>query len=152
MSNSLSNQPARIRRAFEMAEEFWEAEICGHKANGVGSVTISASAPFMYVYSACMHILPSTVAHTRENHSPANAAVKTRDILLCPCSDGPFNILGSAGPTRTVRKGGFVYATRGEMEFDSADLNVLADDGDLVSTIVHEMAHVSCSHRCCRLL
>lgn len=53
--------------------------------------------------------------------------------------DGPFGILGSAGPCR-VRPGN--QAAVGAMNFDVDDLDRLADQGQLESVILHEMGHV----------
>ena len=54
--------------------------------------------------------------------------------------DGPFGILGQAGPTQ-LRPGSFLPAA-GVMEFDTADLAMMERDGSLVSVITHEMGHV----------
>lgn len=54
--------------------------------------------------------------------------------------DGFGGILGRAGPTR-VRPGSLLPA-RGIMEFDSADLRRMEDDGELIDVIIHEMGHV----------
>jgi len=56
--------------------------------------------------------------------------------------DGIGGILGSAAPTSGVAGGGFLYATTGEMSFDSADLTNLENNGSLLDVILHEMAHV----------
>ena len=62
--------------------------------------------------------------------------------------DGPGKILGRAGPcfTRIVRFEGYPDIPRsvlaGAMEFDRDDLNRLAAQGILVSTVTHEMGHV----------
>lgn len=56
--------------------------------------------------------------------------------------DGSGGILGSAGPTGITNNGGFVLATTGVMQFDSADLADMELDGTLLSVILHEMAHV----------
>lgn len=53
--------------------------------------------------------------------------------------DGPFNTLGQAGPCY-IRSNGLPIT--GAMTFDGADLDWLADHGQLVSTILHEMGHV----------
>ncbi|MDB4293104.1 proprotein convertase P-domain-containing protein [Maribacter sp.] len=54
--------------------------------------------------------------------------------------DGAGGTLGQAGPTR-VRPGSLLPA-RGIMQFDSADLQRMEDDGSLTGVIIHEMAHV----------
>lgn len=58
--------------------------------------------------------------------------------------DGTGGILGQAGPTAITQLGDspFVYANRGRMRFDSADLSSLENRGRLFDVIVHEMAHV----------
>jgi hypothetical protein len=56
--------------------------------------------------------------------------------------DGQFGVLGSAGPTsfRSVSSGGLPL--QGVMNFDSADLESLAANGQLKDVILHEMGHV----------
>lgn len=54
--------------------------------------------------------------------------------------DGPRNQLARAGPTQ-LRRDSLLPVT-GIMEFDSADLKLLEEDGRLFDVIVHEMAHV----------
>ena len=58
--------------------------------------------------------------------------------------DGEGNVLGSAGPSAIAfgLDAGFVYASRGIMEFDTADLSALERANLLFDVIVHEMAHV----------
>jgi hypothetical protein len=57
-------------------------------------------------------------------------------------NDGPGGVLGSAGPTAGVSQGGFILATAGAMQFDSADLADLEASGALNAVILHEMGHV----------
>jgi hypothetical protein len=54
--------------------------------------------------------------------------------------DGPFGILGQAGPDR-FRSGSFL-PYHGFMEFDTADLASLEANGSLLAVILHEMGHV----------
>ena len=58
--------------------------------------------------------------------------------------DGVGGILGSAGPTGITQlpDSTFVYANKGRMRFDTADLASLESRGTLFDVIVHEMAHV----------
>lgn len=58
--------------------------------------------------------------------------------------DGVGGVLGSAGLTSITQLSDspFVYANRGLMLFDSADLTRLENRGRLFDVIVHEMAHV----------
>ena len=54
--------------------------------------------------------------------------------------DGPGGVLGQAGPTQ-LRPGSLLPA-RGIMQFDTADLQKMEDEGELLDVIIHEMAHV----------
>jgi len=56
--------------------------------------------------------------------------------------DGVGGTLGSAGPTMGDVQGGFLLATDGIMNFDTADLANLQSNGTLQSVVEHEMAHV----------
>lgn len=54
--------------------------------------------------------------------------------------DGPYGILGSAGPCSIRRSDGLpIYGT---MTFDSDDVAMLQEEGKLQSVILHEMGHV----------
>ena len=57
-------------------------------------------------------------------------------------NDGPGGILGWAGPTFGEWDSSILYATEGEMQFDSADLLWMETGNTLESVILHEMAHV----------
>ena len=64
------------------------------------------------------------------------------DLYICAqyaTIDGPGRVLGSAGPT-WIRSSGLTIA--GEMEFDSADVASLIDEGNFDSVILHEMGHI----------
>lgn len=54
--------------------------------------------------------------------------------------DGPHNRLAQACPVH-LRPGSLLPAT-GIMEFDSADLTLMEEDGRLLNVIIHEIAHV----------
>jgi hypothetical protein len=66
------------------------------------------------------------------------------DDLLIDASavpiDGPYGILGSAGPDYV--RAGSLLPIHGVMEFDTADLARLEADGSLFYTVVHEIGHV----------
>ena len=66
------------------------------------------------------------------------------DDLLIKASaahiDGPRSILGHAGP-RHLRRDSLLPVT-GVMEFDTADMDRMEDNGTLGSVIFHEMGHV----------
>ncbi|MCA9172661.1 MAG: hypothetical protein KDB23_33580, partial [Planctomycetales bacterium] len=57
-----------------------------------------------------------------------------------PSIDGVNGILGSAGPS-SLRSGSYLPAY-GTMRFDSADINALENNGQLLNVILHEMGHV----------
>lgn len=57
-----------------------------------------------------------------------------------PLIDGPDGILGQAGPTH-LRSGTFLPAA-GIMQFDSADIDELIEEGQFDEVILHEMGHV----------
>ena len=58
--------------------------------------------------------------------------------------DGVNGILGRAGPSSITwfSDSAFVYASKGRMQFDTADLNNMENNGTLFDVIAHEMAHV----------
>ena len=57
--------------------------------------------------------------------------------------DGPNGTLAFAGPSSgTTDNGGFFVTTEGDLQFDSADIDTLAADGNLQDIIVHELGHV----------
>jgi hypothetical protein len=58
-----------------------------------------------------------------------------------PYIDGPYGILGQAGPDG-LRTTGTRLPYSGTMEFDSADLAMMEADGTFEGVILHEMAHV----------
>jgi len=55
--------------------------------------------------------------------------------------DGENGVLGSAGPT-DLRSGVDGLPWKGAMQFDTADLDALEQDGRLLDVIIHEMGHV----------
>ncbi|MCS7168273.1 MAG: DVUA0089 family protein [Gemmatales bacterium] len=61
------------------------------------------------------------------------------DVSVVPI-DGPFGTLGQAGPT-ALRLPSFLPIF-GIMEFDTADVSRMQQDGQLRDLILHEMAHV----------
>ena len=54
--------------------------------------------------------------------------------------DGPFNILGYAGPI--YLRSGSNLPISGIMVFDSVDLQLMIDDGTLEGVMLHEMGHI----------
>ena len=76
-------------------------------------------------------------------NSPALTNVTVDDVLIfarVDSIDGPFGILGSAGPC-FIRIAGRLTIL-GQMTFDSADVASLNASGSLNSVILHEMGHV----------
>ena len=65
------------------------------------------------------------------------------DILIvatAPALDGAGGILGGAQPT-AYRPGARGLPWKGEMVFDTADVNSMMSDGTFLSVVLHEMAH-----------
>ncbi len=108
------------RDAFVTAARRWMRIITGH----LNTVTVN---------------LPAGTCSTRQpsiNESITDVVIFAEVTPI----DGPSNILGSAGPcaVRSVTELPLV----GSMQFDEADLDLLASTNRLVATITHEMAHV----------
>jgi len=102
------------KSAFNDAVTFWESNITGYRVNtGIAALSISASV--LYI-------------------------------------DGPYNTLGSAGPSNILYGTALLdgdtavsrvcYSTTGNMKFDSADVDMMIDNGTWSEVIRHEMAHV----------
>ncbi len=65
------------------------------------------------------------------------------DVIIdasAPEIDGPFGILGQAGPDEF--RAGSALPAHGIMQFDLADINQMEADGSFVDVILHEMGHV----------
>ena len=56
--------------------------------------------------------------------------------------DGPYNILGSAGPMYLMETDEGVLPLTGTMRFDSADIQIMIRRGWIEGVIEHEMGHV----------
>lgn len=57
--------------------------------------------------------------------------------------DGVGNTLAEAGPNGFLQDdSGFVLVTSGMLQFDSADIDILAADGNFQDIIIHELGHV----------
>jgi hypothetical protein len=74
---------------------------------------------------------------------PAVGPVNVDDVLIIvelDSIDGPYNVLGSAGPCyiRTTSR----LPIMGTMRFDTADVAMLIGSGQLEQVITHEMGHV----------
>ncbi len=85
-------------------------------------------------------LTPVNVTGASCRGTPVSGTVENLLILVqLEYIDGPFGVLGSAGPC-IGRLGGLPAV--GSMRFDTADLEWLEEDGELGSTILHEMLHV----------
>jgi len=62
-------------------------------------------------------------------------------VATAPYIDGPYGVLGQAGPD-ALRTTGSRLPYTGSMEFDSADLAMMETDGTFEGVILHEMGHV----------
>lgn len=73
--------------------------------------------------------------------TPVSGTVESGVLILVRLEyiDGPFGILGEAGPC-VFRTSGFPSV--GRMRFDSSDLDMLEAQGRLEATMLHEMLHV----------
>eukprot|EP01026_Neomeris_dumetosa_P012015 TRINITY_DN142348_c0_g1_i1.p3 TRINITY_DN142348_c0_g1~~TRINITY_DN142348_c0_g1_i1.p3 ORF type:complete len:128 (+),score=12.79 TRINITY_DN142348_c0_g1_i1:28-411(+) len=56
--------------------------------------------------------------------------------------DGPGQILGQAGPDELAQINGKALPIHGNMQFDSADVDMMVENGTFSSVILHEMGHV----------
>ncbi len=56
--------------------------------------------------------------------------------------DGLGSVLGSAGPRLIESNTSYNYAYSGFMNFDSADMQRMEENGSLFDVVLHEMAHV----------
>jgi hypothetical protein len=106
--------------AFEAAEAYWESTI-------VRGITDFPIEPRPACLDPASPDLPAVVDDV------------LIDVSVEPI-DGAGNILGQAGPT--CYNTGNELTIAGVMQFDSADVAVLAADGSLDEVILHEMGHV----------
>ncbi|MGH7581826.1 MAG: leishmanolysin-related zinc metalloendopeptidase [Gemmatimonadales bacterium] len=116
----ISTPSADVRDAFVAAARRWMGIITAH----LGAVAVDLPS------GACISGQPAI-----------NESVE--DVIIfadVEPIDGPGGILGAAGPC-AVRSSGTLTAV-GSMHFDSADLQSLLDNSQLVATVTHEMAHV----------
>jgi hypothetical protein len=110
-----------VQAAFDAAVTFWQGVITGDIAN----------------YPS--HVIDAGSCSNGEELGPFNVD----DIVILAqfdSIDGPGNILGQARPC-WIRDNGFLTIS-GVMNFDSADVQSLINNGALNLVIKHEMAHV----------
>lgn len=102
--------------------------------NFTGGLSLSQQSVFTTAANTWMGLLPSYqpgISISALNIDASGVAI-----------DGLGGILGSAGPDTLTTQAGFVLATTGSMQFDSADLANMESNGTLLPVILHEMAHV----------
>lgn len=109
-----------VRAAVDSAARFWQAAIIGN----LPAVTIENYNPS--ANSVCGPV--------NETVDDMIAFVRVQNI------DGPGGVLGSAGACLFRQTSGIPVV--GGMRLDAADLAVLAQQGNLVAVIKHEMAHL----------
>ena len=102
--------------------------------NFTGGLTPSQQSIFSTAANTWMSLLPSY----QPGISIAALNINASGVTF----DGVGGILGAAGPDSLTTQGGFVLATTGTMQFDSADLANMESNGTLLPVILHEMAHV----------
>jgi len=113
-----------VEQAFENARTVWESLITGDQPD----------------------LPPSPDAHTSCVTSaaapPIQGALLDDVVIFVSIEeiDGPFNVLGSAGPCFIRNSNNLT--TVGAMRFDVADLDRMAMNDQLEDVIVHEMGHV----------
>lgn len=108
-----------FQQAFEDAAARWEQVITA----GVPDVPLELPAGFLGWVPAFSGTVDDVL-------------IDARDTPI----DGPGNVLGSAGGI--LIRSGHWQPYYGIMEFDTADLQMLADSGRLDDVILHEMGHV----------
>lgn len=117
---------ATVEAAFTEAKERWESIIVEDLVD-VAGLPEAGREPFCY----------------GSPDAPLMQGVVLDDLIIYATVvdiDGPFNVLGSASPCY-IRNSNQL-TTIGFMRFDVADLDRLADNGQLADVILHEMGHV----------
>ncbi|MBL8241750.1 MAG: PEP-CTERM sorting domain-containing protein [Bryobacterales bacterium] len=99
-----------------------------------GGLTTTQQAVFTTAANTWMGLLPSYQAGI----NIASLNINASGVAI----DGAGGILGSAGPDTITNQGGFWLSTTGTMQFDTADLTNMENNGTLLAVILHEMAHV----------
>jgi len=115
--------------------------------------TAAQDAVFQEAADAWMKIIPGDISDFDFSSSPApaNQCIQGQPILDGMIDDlriyvdivdidGPGKTLAQAGPCYLRGLGGFPIV--GAMQFDSADMDVLATRGELLPVVKHEMGHV----------
>lgn len=113
---------SQFQAAFDSAASTWESLLVGYQ-DGLIQATSPGSS-----YVGVPLNTPLTTIYINATLAP---------------NDGVGGVLGSAGPNELVQDAaGFVLTTDGTMNFDSADAQILVNNGTFNSVVLHEMAHV----------
>ncbi len=115
--------------AFQAAEQKWERVIIGDVPDWNFGAGPGSGIP----------------AGTCDPQQPARTTGILDDVeimVVLDSIDGPFGILGQAGPCASRPAGSNSYTILGVMIFDTADVARLQVQGKLNATILHEMGHV----------
>ncbi|QCX00976.1 hypothetical protein FGM00_12955 [Aggregatimonas sangjinii] len=107
------------------------------EVNFLGGLTNSQQAAFQIAADRWSEIIVGNLPSVNTDIGVVDDLVIDAEGIVI---DGSGGILGQAGPTQ-LRPGSMLPA-RGIMQFDSADLQQMEDDGSLTGVIVHEMGHV----------
>lgn len=113
--------PADVQAALDSAEARWEEIITGDLAD----MDVQVPARFC-----------------ENGHPPVNETVD--DVLIfveITSIDGPDNTLAAAGGC-VARATAPTVSALGSMDLDSADLDLMRQEGTLGTTVLHELAHV----------
>ena len=105
-----------------------------------GDGTDNVDAIYQSVFDDALDFWESVIIGTQDNID-VNLVIDAEVAAI----DGNFGILGSATNFRAGAESptsDYLYAIEGFMNFDSADVNRLNNDGSLYEVILHEMAHV----------
>ncbi len=109
-----------ILAAFESARSRWEGILTTDLPDNLGTLDAACGNPAVT--------------------TPVDDLTIFVDFLSAEDADGPGGVLGSAGPCY-IRTASTLPIT-GQMNFDEADLQNMADGGILTEVILHEMGHV----------
>lgn len=105
-----------------------------------GDGTENVDAIYQSVFDDAVDFWESVLIGTQDNID-INLVIDAEVAAI----DGSFGILGSATNFRASAESAtsdYLYATDGFMNFDSADVSRLNNNGTLYDVILHEMAHV----------
>lgn len=122
------------------------AAILAVTSGAASAATFNIQVNFLGGLSAAQQAIFSTAESFWESHITGYQEDPGLTALQIDASgvfiDGPGGILGQAGPTNGAATSSYIYASKGIMQFDTADLAAMELAGTLLDVIKHEMAHV----------